>query len=316
VWGTFGYPTVQNPTIGCVTIIALFITVPLLGMYAWRASGSNPVTLSLVSVSTLGAAPYFLLVVKTLVSRPGRRPKQPPHSAVSVNAPTIARLPRSEGQPTNLPQIPGRLPAASPSSNTPLKTESPALPVRDFPSGTLTFLMTDVESSSELFERHRAAMDQAMARHDRVLAHIVALNGGLVVTQQGEGDSMLAVFTTSRSALNAALDGQRAFHQPDWPVPMRVRMGVLTGDARVVNGNYRGQAINRCGRIRSAAPGGQVFVAQSTATIPDNLPDGATFAKLGEFSLKGLDRPELVFRLVHPDIAEQGAREESHPQPG
>jgi class 3 adenylate cyclase len=165
--------------------------------------------------------------------------------------------------------------------------------------------MTDVEGSSQLFERRRDAMERAMARHDRVLTDNVESNGGFVVTQQGEGDSMFAVFTSSRSALNAALDGQRAFHQQDWPVPMRVRMGVLTGDARVVNGNYRGQAINRCGRIRSAAPGGQIFVAQSTATMPDNLPDGAAFAMLGELSLKGLEKPELVYRLVHPDIAEQ-----------
>jgi len=147
--------------------------------------------------------------------------------------------------------------------------------------------MTDVEGSSELFERHRAAMDQAMTRHDHLLDRLVKSNGGAVVTAQGEGDSMLAVFTTSRAALSAALDCQRAFRKSARPVPMRVRMGVLTGDASVVNGNYRGPAINRCARIRSAAPAGQVFVAQSTATIPDNLPDGATFASLGELNLKG-----------------------------
>src|SRR5258708_28545300 len=134
-------------------------------------------------------------------------------------------------------------------------------------------------------------MELWLPRHDRLARRVVDCNGGAVLTQQGEGDRMLAVFTASRAALSAALDCQRAFREPDWPVPMRVRMGVLTGDARVVNGNYRGPAINRCGRIRSEAPAGQVLVAQSTATIPDNLPDGATFVKLGELNLKGVERP-------------------------
>ncbi len=305
VWGTFGRPTIQNPLVGCVFAFALVVAVSFVVVSA--AMTNSPTTFAVVAVAALGAAPYGALAVKIVVSPPRRRLVRVPVAAGSYRAPS--------------PSATGQAPRPAPAALAPARPSTvslappPTLPANlqprpdALPSGTLTFLMTDVEGSSELFERQRAAMEQAMSRHDRLLARLVESNGGAVVTQQGEGDSMLAVFTTSRAALSAALDCQRAFREPDWPVPMKVRMGVLTGDARVVNGNYRGPAINRCGRIRSAAPAGQVFVAQSTATIPDNLPDGATFVKLGELNLKGVERPELVYQLVHPDLDDQSPPE-------
>jgi class 3 adenylate cyclase len=179
----------------------------------------------------------------------------------------------------------------------------PGTSIDDLPSGTLTFLMTDVEDSSALYERDPVAMKEAMERHDHVIAESVRASGGIVVMSQGEGDSMLAVFRFASGALAAALNAQRELRTPGWPVNLRVRMAVSTGEAEVSQGNYRGPAVNRCGRLRGHAKGGQVLVAAATYDVAaESLPAGAKLVSLGTVELKGLTRPEVVYELRDHDV--------------
>jgi class 3 adenylate cyclase len=182
-----------------------------------------------------------------------------------------------------------------------------SISVAELPSGTLTFLMTDVEDSSALYERHREAMKEAMERHDQVIVEAVRASGGTVVMSQGEGDSTLAVFTFASGALAAALDAQRKLRSSGWPVSLRVRMAISTGEAEVSQGNYRGPAVNRCGRLRGHAKGGQILVAGATYDVAaESLPTGATLVSIGTVELKGLSRPEMVYELRHPDLGSTG----------
>src|SRR5579883_1213842 len=101
------------------------------------------------------------------------------------------------------------------------------------PTGTLTFLFTDVEGSSRPWEEHPAAMRQAMARHDALLTAIFEQHDGVVVRPRGEGDSLFCVFVRASDAVAAALAGQRALAAEEWGEigPLRVRMGLHTGEA-------------------------------------------------------------------------------------
>ena len=128
-------------------------------------------------------------------------------------------------------------------------------PMPQLPSGTVTFLLTDIEGSSHLWEQHPAAMQTALARHDALLSSVVALHGGFVIKSRGEGDSLFAVFARASDAVAAALTGQRALTSEPWPLPqpLRVRMALHTGEAELRDSDYYGSPVNRAARIRSAA---------------------------------------------------------------
>jgi len=137
------------------------------------------------------------------------------------------------------------------------------------PTGTITFLFTDVEGSTRLWETHPAAMRLVMARHDALLTAVVEQHDGVVVRPRGEGDSLFAVFVRASDAVAAALAGQRALGAEDWDEvgPLRVRMGLHTGEADLRECDYYGSAVNRCARIRAAGHGGQILVSQATAQL-------------------------------------------------
>src|SRR5215831_2914949 len=139
----------------------------------------------------------------------------------------------------------------------------------ELPTGTLTFLFTDVEGSSGPWETHPQATRAAMARHDAVLTTIVEQHDGVVVRPRGEGDSLFVVFIRATDAVAAALAGQRALHAEDWGEvgPLRVRMALHTGEADLREGDYYGSAVNRCARIRGAGHGCQVLLSQTTADL-------------------------------------------------
>ena len=167
-------------------------------------------------------------------------------------------------------------------------------PVVELPSGTVTFLFTDVEGSTRLWEEHPVAMQGALARHDEIVRSSVERRGGYVVKTTGDG--FHAAFATASDAATAAIDAQLGLAAEPWSAtgPLRVRMGLHTGTAEVRDGDYYGPALNRAARLMSAGHGGQIVVSGVTA----GLCDGAfALVDLGEHRLRDLSRAERVWQI-------------------
>src|SRR5215216_5891596 len=170
-------------------------------------------------------------------------------------------------------------------------------------SRTLTFLFTDLEGSTQLWERHRQAMKAALERHDAILREAVESSNGQVVKTTGDG--LMAVFASPAAGVNACVKAQRGLAQAAWgPTgPLRVRMGLHSGEAASREGDYFGPTLNRAARIMPAGHGGQVLLsAAAAALVVDELPNGSSLRDLGEHQLKGLGRAERVFQLLHPGL--------------
>jgi predicted ATPase/class 3 adenylate cyclase len=173
------------------------------------------------------------------------------------------------------------------------------------PTGTVTFLFTDIVGSTKLWELHPDEMRSALVRHDEIIEQIVTLHDGALVRPRGEGDSRFAVFSRATEAVGAAAGLQRALHTEPWPgpTPLSVRMALHTGEADLREGDYYGTAVNRCARLRSVAHGGQTLVSEATAQlVRDRLPEGVGLRDLGEHTLKDLQRPEHIFQLDGPGL--------------
>jgi predicted ATPase/class 3 adenylate cyclase len=174
------------------------------------------------------------------------------------------------------------------------------------PAGTVTFLLTDIEGSTRLWETVPEAMEEALERHNRLLTSVIEDHGGMVVTSRGEGDSFFAVFASAVAAVEAAGACQLALNTEPWPegVVLRVRMGLHTGEAHVQKGDYVDHApINRCARVKAAGHGGQVLVTKTTRDLAGGrLGGGFGLQKLGEFRLRDLAEPELIYQLTHADL--------------
>jgi len=172
-------------------------------------------------------------------------------------------------------------------------------------NGALTFLLTDVEGSTRLWEEHPAAMAAALARHDAIVEAAVMRHGGELVRSRGEGDSSFSSFSNSSDALRCALQMQQELQNESWPqgVCLRVRMALHSGKATPRAGDYYGQTVNRCARLRAAAHGGQVVLSQAVEKeARSSLPDGASLLSLGVHRLKDLADPEHVYQLSHPAL--------------
>ncbi|HEY5904054.1 MAG TPA: adenylate/guanylate cyclase domain-containing protein [Anaerolineales bacterium] len=173
------------------------------------------------------------------------------------------------------------------------------------PLSTLTFLFTDIEGSTRLWESHPEAMKLALARHDALLRAAVETNGGRLIKTTGDG--IHAVFDTALGGACAALAGQQALRSEPWgmlaPSSLRVRMGLHTGEAESRAGDYFGGTLNRAARLMSLAHGGQVLLSQSASDLlREQLPPDTSLRDLGEHRLKDLIRPEHVFQLEHPSV--------------
>ncbi|MDP9067164.1 MAG: AAA family ATPase [Actinomycetota bacterium] len=169
----------------------------------------------------------------------------------------------------------------------------------------VTLLMTDVEGSTELWERDPAGMQEATDAHERIVAHIVERFEGSLPRDQGEGDSVVLAFDDPNDAVAAALEFQRSIAGASWPheIRLRVRMGLNTGPCELRGGNYQGTTIIRCARIRGFAHGGQALLSDATARlVKDSLPSGAWLIDLGEHRMKGLAEAERVWQLCHPEL--------------
>jgi predicted ATPase/class 3 adenylate cyclase len=177
------------------------------------------------------------------------------------------------------------------------------------PVGTVTFLLTDVENSTFLWESAPEAMGAAIRRHYQLLDAAVTLHNGVRPQEQGEGDSTVAAFGYAGDALAAALDIQRAFAAECWPegASLKLRIALHTAQAQLRDAvNYFGPAVNRCARLRAVAHGGQVVLSKTTRDLVlEDLPEGAELADLGVHRLRDLGQPEHVFGLVHADLPDK-----------
>jgi predicted ATPase/class 3 adenylate cyclase len=176
----------------------------------------------------------------------------------------------------------------------------------ELPAGTVTFLLTDIEGSTRLWETVPEAMEEALERHNRLVIDVVEGHRGVLVTSRGEGDSFFAVFPSAVSAVEAAGACQLRLGREAWPAgaALRVRMGLHSGEAHVREGDYVEHApINRCARVKAAAHGGQVLVTKTTRDLVEGrLGSGFGLKRLGEFRLRDLSQPELIYQLTHADL--------------
>lgn len=196
-------------------------------------------------------------------------------------------------------QDPSLLPLPLPPIDAPRQPTHRMAP-NELPSGTVTFLMTDIEGSTALWDRHPKEMESVLARHDELIATAVASAGGVLLKHKGEGDSTMSVFTTAAAAVDAAIAARRMLVAEPWPEHCRVtaRAAVSTGEVELRDGDYFGPAVNRAARIRSIASGGQLLLGATThALIADTVDDGVDLVSLGEHQLKGISRSEHVWEL-------------------
>ncbi len=171
------------------------------------------------------------------------------------------------------------------------------------PTGTVTFLFTDIQGSTKLWEEHPEAMRLALARHDALLRKAVEDNEGVVF--KTIGDAFCSAFATAPEALRAALTAQQQFYAEVWPqsLTLKLRMALHTGAAESRDNDYFGQPLNRVARLLSTGYGGQTLLSQVTYDlVRDSLPLQTTLKDLEEHRLKDLARPEHVFQLHHPDL--------------
>jgi predicted ATPase/class 3 adenylate cyclase len=168
----------------------------------------------------------------------------------------------------------------------------------------VTFLFTDVEGSTRLWEESPEAMRAALAAHDGVMLAAIEGHDGYVFSTAG--DAFSAAFWTPGDALAAAVEAQRGLAAEGWrePVVLRVRMGLHTGTAEERGGDYFGPAVNRAARLMAVAYGGQVLVSSATQELlRDRQAEDVTLVDLGGHALKGLARPERVFQVCAPGLA-------------
>jgi predicted ATPase/DNA-binding SARP family transcriptional activator len=171
------------------------------------------------------------------------------------------------------------------------------------PSGTVTFLFSDIEGSTRLLTRLRGRYAEVLSEHQRLLRAAFDEHDGREV--HTEGDAFYVAFVRASDAIAAAVSAQRSLASQRWPggVDVRVRMGVHTGEAELRQDDYVGLDVHRAARICAAGHGGQVLISSSTRElVADELPDDVALRDLGEHRLKDLDRPEQLFQLVVGDL--------------
>jgi predicted ATPase/class 3 adenylate cyclase len=171
------------------------------------------------------------------------------------------------------------------------------------PTGTVTFLFTDIVNSTRLAGEHPETWDAAQARHHAILYQAIEENHGFVF--QVIGDAFCAAFHTVGDAFMAALNAQCRLHTEDWGImPIQVRMGLHTGAAEMHDHEYRGYlTLVRAQRVMSVAHGRQILVSNASAElIRGELPEDVTLLDLKKHRLKGLLNPEHLWQVVSPDL--------------
>jgi len=173
----------------------------------------------------------------------------------------------------------------------------------ELPTGTATFLFTDIEGSTRLLQQLGERFPEILARHHALIRSAIQAHGGREV--HVHGDAFFAVFPRVMDAVLATLAAQRALAAETWPdgAMVRVRMGLHTGEAALVAGDYVGLDVHRAARLCDAAHGGQVLLSlTSRDVVARELPDDVTLHDLGEHQLKDLATAERIFQLVAPGL--------------
>jgi class 3 adenylate cyclase len=166
------------------------------------------------------------------------------------------------------------------------------------PAGTVTFVFTDMEGSTALLKQLGERYGDVLAQHRRIVRETFGAAGGSEIDTQG--DAFFFAFPRAREAVTAAVAVQRAHVVADWPdgAPVRVRIGLHTGEPAVGAEGYLGLDVVRAARICTVARGGNVLISETTrALVGSSLPDGVSVFPLGERHLKGIDEPERVYEL-------------------
>lgn len=177
------------------------------------------------------------------------------------------------------------------------------------PTGTVTFLFTDIQGSTPLWESHPNLMEEALKTHNDVLFEAIRANDGAVFKLVG--DEFQAAFPTAPQALRAAVEIQRGLRDAAWNElgALKSRVGLHTGEAHLddIGDEYAVcPAKNRVGRIRSAAHGGQILLSRETADLCETvLPEGVSLRYLGEYQMKGLARLEPIYQVIVPGLPER-----------
>jgi len=172
------------------------------------------------------------------------------------------------------------------------------------PSGTVTFLFTDIEGSTRLMQQHPEAMQAALVRHNALLQHAIGTHRGHVF--QVLGDGFCAAFEDAGDALAAGLTAQRALHEERWGDvgAVRARMGLHTGTVEARGGEYDSSlTLARAQRVMTAGHGGQTLLSAAAADlVRQALPSGTTLRDLGAHKLRGIAEPETIYQFVAADL--------------
>ena len=175
---------------------------------------------------------------------------------------------------------------------------NPSIADQRLPSGTVTFLFTDIEGSTRLLQQLGAAYAVLLAEQQQLVREACEMHNGSVVGS--EGDSFFVAFSSAVDAIDAVVESQRALAVHEWPggVSVRVRMGLHTGEPQISSSNYVGIDVHRAARIAAAAHGGQVLLSQRTCElVKSELPEDVTLQDLGEHRLKDLRQPKHLYQL-------------------
>jgi class 3 adenylate cyclase len=171
--------------------------------------------------------------------------------------------------------------------------------VHELPTGTVTFLFSDIQGSTRLLHELGDGYAAVLAQHRSVLRAAFAAHDGVEIGT--EGDSFFVAFARASDAVAAATEGQRGLNGG----PVRVRMGLHTGEPTLTAEGYVGMVVHRAARIAAVAHGGQVLLSGAVAAlVDDRLPDGVTLSDLGRIRLKDLAAPEEVYQVNHPQLQE------------
>jgi class 3 adenylate cyclase len=171
--------------------------------------------------------------------------------------------------------------------------------VPELPAGTVTFVFTDIEESTELLKRLGDDYREVLTGHRRIVRDSFTARDGVEMDTQG--DAFFFVFARARDALAAAVDAQRAHAAAAWPagVAVRVRIGLHTGEPAIHEEGYVGLDVVRAARICTVGRGGQILLSETTrALVGSGLPDGVSVFPLGQRHLRGIDEPERVYEVA------------------